>query len=394
MKKTLTISSMAIACLALAVGLVLVPKAHAAAPSQTAQSIMVDGNFNSTAYQISGTTTWTFHRDCAEADYTASAGVWDGNTPTCTGGGSGGVNCLPANQPTPPPAPPADPHGPDSIEHHAQQDRCTFFCGGTLDGWNYTNTQTVNGLNGHGNWTFTYNYSVTTIGSVDPATCWTCEQTGGSVDVKFCGFVAGESFLKKGRDNTGWDKKYSFTLTEPDPITGLPVSRVTNVTVTLQRSTDAGLTWFDVQGPLALDTSNIVSCGKPTDSVGGTFCDNAGTPVDYPYSGNAGVAGNAAVYGYLHYPGAMAAALTNDIMSGIAPSQDNFPNNNNNLCAYSQTAPFFAEFSGLTDAGMYQLHITGTVKGNAGIADQQFNVTGGGTIIGGCPDCAPACTQP
>ena len=54
-------------------------------------------------------------------------------------------------------------------------------------------------------------------------------------------------------------KKYSFTLTEPDPITGLPVSRVTNVMATLQRSTDGGITWFDVQGPFAPDTSNIVS---------------------------------------------------------------------------------------------------------------------------------------
>ncbi len=107
------------------------------------------------------------------------------------------------------------------FEHHAQQDRCTFFCGGTLEGWNYTNTATVNGLNGHGNWTFTYNYNVATIGSVGEATCWSCDQSGGgAVDVKFCGFVAGESFLKKARDNSGWDKKYSFTLTEPDPITG------------------------------------------------------------------------------------------------------------------------------------------------------------------------------
>src|SRR6266566_3012025 len=132
MKKTLIISSMALGCLTLAVGLVLVPKVHAAGSgsSQTAQSIMVNMTPNSNAFQITGTTTWTFDRDCAEADYTASAGVWNGNTPTCTGNAG---DCAPTNQPTPPPAPPVDPHGPDSIEHHAQQDRCTFFCGGTLD---------------------------------------------------------------------------------------------------------------------------------------------------------------------------------------------------------------------------------------------------------------------
>ena len=168
MKKSFIISSLTVGCLALALGLVLAPKLHAAAPnsSQTAQSIMVDMTPNSNAFQITGTTTWTFDRDCAEADYTGSAGVWNGNTPTCVGNAT---NCAAGNQPPAPPAPPIDPHGPNSTEHHAQQDRCTFFCGGTLDGWNYTNTEMVNGLNGHGNWTFTYNYNVTTVGSVNEA---------------------------------------------------------------------------------------------------------------------------------------------------------------------------------------------------------------------------------
>jgi hypothetical protein len=392
MKKSLIISSMAVGCLALVVGLVLAPKLYAASggSSQTAQSIMVSMTPDSNAFQISGTTTWTFDRDCAEADYTASAGGWDGNTPTCTGNTT---NCAPANQPTPPPAPPVDPHGPNSIEHHAQQDRCTFFCGGTLDGWNYTNTQTVDGLNGHGNWTFTYNYTVTTVGSVGEATCWTCDQSGGgAVDVKFCGFVAGESFLKKARDNSGWDKKYSFTLTAPDPITGLPVSRVTNVMATLQASTDMGTTWNDVQGPFALDTSSIVSCGRPNDLA--TFCDNAGIPTDYVYDANAGFGGNVAAVGnFLHssISGHLAPDLTNNIMSGVPPSPDNFPNNNNNLCPYSETAPFSVDFPGITQAGNYRVHVTGTVKGNAGVADQTFSVTGGGTVIGGCDGCTPVC---
>ena len=198
-----------------------------------------------------------------------------------------------------PPAPPIDPHGPNSVEHHAQQDRCTFFCGGTLDGWNYTNTATVDGLNGHGNWTFTYNYNVTTVGSVNEAIAGPATSPVAGPWTKFCGFVAGESFLKKARDNSGWDKKYSFTLTEPDPITGLPVSRVTNVMATLQMSTDMGTTWNDVQGPFALDTSSIVSCGRPNDLT--TFCDNAGTPTDYIYDANAGFGGNVAAIGnYLH----------------------------------------------------------------------------------------------
>ena len=51
-------------------------------------------------------------------------------------------------------------------------------------------------------------------------------------------------------------------------------------------------------------------------------------------------------------------------------SPDNFPNNNNNLCPYSETAPFFVDFPGITQAGNYRVHVTGTVKGNAAVADQ------------------------
>jgi hypothetical protein len=78
-------------------------------------------------------------------------------------------------------------------------------------------------------------------------------------------------------------------------------------------------------------------------------------------------------------------------MSGVPPSPDNFPNNNNNLCPYSETAPFSVDFPGITQAGNYRVHVTGTVKGNAGVADQTFSVTGGGTVIGGCDGCTPVC---
>jgi hypothetical protein len=205
------------------------------------------------------------------------------------------------------------------------------------------------------------------------------------VDIAFCGFVAGESFLKKSRDNSGWTTKYSFSLTEPDPITGLPASRVTNVMATLQKSDDGGNTWTDVQGPVALDTSTIVSCGKQTDSA--AFCDGLGPVVDYLYYGNAGCAGNSAVFSFLHATcSARLAALTNDILS-LAP--DDFPNNNNNLCTYSQTAPFHVEFPDIAEGGDYRVHVTGTVKGNSAIADQTFTVNSSGNVtVNGCdPEC-------
>ena len=72
MKKSFIISSMALGCLALALG--LAPKIHAASggSSQTAQSIMVNMTPNSGAFVIGGSTTWTYThpvRTCAADHY-------------------------------------------------------------------------------------------------------------------------------------------------------------------------------------------------------------------------------------------------------------------------------------------------------------------------------------
>ena len=70
------------------------------AQTQTAQSIMVDLEYDSPAYQIEGTLTWTYQRDtCAVPSYTAHPGVWNGAAPTCIGSV---VNCAPGNQPSVP----------------------------------------------------------------------------------------------------------------------------------------------------------------------------------------------------------------------------------------------------------------------------------------------------
>jgi len=106
MKKTLIIPSMAIGCLALAVGLVLAPKVHAASggSSKTAQSVMVQTNLSNSAFEIVGDT--TYHWDpkdsdaCAEGYYHAADGVWDGNTPDCSGSAA---NSAESNQPPVPP---------------------------------------------------------------------------------------------------------------------------------------------------------------------------------------------------------------------------------------------------------------------------------------------------
>lgn len=396
---------MALACLALAVGLVLAPKINAASggSSQTAQSIMVSMTPNSGAFVIGGSTTWTYThpvRTCAGDHYTT---VQTGPVITCSGSG-----CL---VPPPAPPPPGDTPGHlNSFLNSSQAVKCAFFCGGDLptDANQRSVNVNINSGTNKGHWTFTWTYTLTPTGPVDPQTCYTCEETGGggSVDVKFCGFIAGESFLLKNGGGTTWNKKYSFTLTDPDPITGLPVSRVSNVMATLQNSTDGGTTWNDVagQGPFALDTSNIVHCGRPTDSVGGTFCDLGGPVVDYFYDANAGTGGNSpSIFNYLHSSGVgmpvgpayLAPDYTDNIMSGTLPSPDNFAGNDHNLCNYSDTAPFHVEFLGITQAGNYRVHLTGTVKGNSAVANQTFDVNsgGGGTVtVNGCND--PMCPIP
>lgn len=354
MKKTLIISSLALGCLALAASLVLAPKVQAA-PSQTAQSVMVNTSFDSGAYVIEGTITWTFDKDCAEANYTASAGVWDGNEPTCSGSNA---NCASTNKPAVPPAPAVPSTGPDSIKNHAQDDHCTYFCGGTLSGWAYTDTSTVNGLNGKGNWTFTYNYSSSpNTATVDAHTCWTSEETGGTVDVGFSGFISSESYLKQ----TSRDK-YSFTLTEPDGLGGT-LSRVQNVSAQLQKFD--GTNWNNVGDPIAYGTLPVTA-----------------TAADYEYFGNGGVFGNSAVYSALHATGGGKAATN---VSAIL-LEDNFANNDNDLVNGNvHEADYNGSFPGISEAGDYRVQVSGTIKGNAGAVGQQFSVTSSQLVIGGCP---------
>jgi hypothetical protein len=81
---------------------VLVPKAHAASggSSKTAQSVMVQTNLSTGAFEIVGDTTYNWDPQdsdaCAEGYYHACDGVWDGNGPDCNGSGP---NCDPSNQP-------------------------------------------------------------------------------------------------------------------------------------------------------------------------------------------------------------------------------------------------------------------------------------------------------
>ncbi len=331
--------------------------------SQTAQSAMVDLQTDSNAYQIEGTITWTYHRDdCAVNSYN---NAWNGSAPTvsCTGGGQNGCQTAPSTPPAP------DPDG-NKLRQHAQAERCTFFCGGTLGSDSYAQDVAVIVNNPapqaeRGNWKFTYTYDIVPKGTeefpsaVAAHTCWTSEETGGTVNVLFDGFVSSESYLKQSNGRT----KYSFTLSD-----SLGASRVVNASAQLQKFD--GTNWADV--------GSAVLLGPASD---GTLPVTA-TTADYTYFGNVGVFGNSVVYNALHAPppGGRPATLVSAILL-----QDNFANNDNDLASGNvHEADFDSSFSGITEAGDYRIVLSGTIKGNAGTADQPFSVTSSQIVIGGC----------
>ncbi len=345
--------------------------------SQTAQDIMVSTNVDGAAYVINADTTWTFHRsDCAEAYY-EFVNTWDGEAPAyqgCTGPG------CEATPPSPPPAPSPNTFNASqqaaAIQNQAQGDKCIFFCGGDLGQDTYTKDASVTTGRGSTSATYTWRYTYIKVAPVDTmehpstvgeATCWTCSQTGGgTVDIDFSGFISSESFLKN--NNTG-TQKYSFTLMDNGN------SRVLNVSAQLQYSTDGSLgSYSNVGSPISYGTLPVTS-----------------TVDDYTYYGNAGVFGNNAVYGSLHADGGgKPAALVSAILTN---PPDNFAGNDNDLANGNvQEADFSGSFPGLSNAGYYQIVVTGSVKENsANGGAQNFTVTTSGTVIGGCPDCTPIC---
>jgi hypothetical protein len=355
----------------LAAGLTLAA-APAFAQSQTAQSAMIDVTLDQTAYQIEGTITWTFQRGTHNEPGTAMAAfsnaVLSGPTVTCSGSGT---NCDLANQPAAPVPPPADEV---KLQQHAQGQRCTFFFGGTLATGGYDRSSVINGVNGKGNWSFTWTYAITpTTAVVAAGTAWTSEETGGTVDVGFSGFVASESFLKQSAKS-----KYSFTMIEGG------VTRARNMFATLQVPDPNNVGgWLTVNTPVDLND---------VDTDGDTVLDGVAivaATVDFTYGANAGTFGNSAVFPALH-TGAAGAKVPNgvvNILTGASDGSpaDNFAGNNNDLASGNVHKALFASlFAGLTEDGSYRVLISGALKGNSSAGDLGFSIGSSLVQIGGC----------
>jgi hypothetical protein len=354
--------------LSVSVSLILLSYQSAFAQTQTAQSAMVDISLSSASFEIQGTSTWTFDRGVHQEPGTAMAGYTNlattGPSPVgCTGAGAGGVNCAAANAPTAEAIAAAQPLPNEIIlQQHAQGERCTFFLGGQLTSMSYSQTARIPGANGKGDWQYEWSYELVPVSSiVDPFTAWTSEETGGTVDVGFSGFVASESFMKQSTRN-----KYSFTMTDGG------ISRARGLSATLS-------------GPQggAIDLNNLDSDG---DTVNDAVVIVPATD-DFTYLGNGGVFGNATVFNALHAALQKSANSASNILNGVndnAPS-DNFAGNNGDLAAGNvHTAPFGGLFGGLTESGDYTISVSGVLKGNSSTASQDFSVTSNLITIGGC----------
>jgi hypothetical protein len=278
--------------------------ASASAQTQTAQSAMVALTPDNSAYEIAGTTTWTFNRgnhndvDLAGTAMSHYTNAWNGVAPTvtCAGGGSNG--CV-----TPPATPTAPAPLPLELQHRAQSDRCTFFSGGTLGTGTYSQVVQVKGDSGaqKGNWDCTYTYVITSSQAVAPETAWTSEETGGSVNLGFSGFVASESYQKQSNRH-----KYSFTMVDGG------ITRARNVSASLMNGS-ATLA--------SLDLDNV-------DTDLDTFNDGltvGGANVDFTYFANGGIFGNSTVFGALHAPARKDAnSVVNIVTGNDAAPADNF----------------------------------------------------------------------
>lgn len=356
-----------------------------AAPSQTAQSVMVSTTYNSNSYEIRPEITYSFNRGTHREPGTAMGyytnTLISGPVVSCTNGGKNDANCAAGNQPTTPTAP--DPYadtpqkGTLKLQQQAQRDNCTFFSGGTLTGTTFEQSVPVPGTNGNGNWKFTWTYEIAPNADydVDPATpgvqvaaftAWTSTQSGSlTVDVGFSGFVSSESYLKQNSTT-----KYSFTMIDSG------VTRARNVNATLESSFDNS-TWT----PLA--TMNLNNLDTDGDLINDALAVSP-TITDYEYYGNGGVFGNSAVYSSLH-AGTGSPMLVNAILTS-----DTFANNNNDLANGNvHQANYGGTWLGVPGdpngaALLYRTVITGTIKGNNGSGSQSFSVGSNPIVTNAC----------
>lgn len=339
-----------------ALALAALPGAGWAAPSRTAQGIMVNltagGDFiltQNNLYQFNVATAATYFTN-----------AWDGNAPTvtCTGPGCGTAPAAPAA-----PAPDASQVSGPSQQSACESNECVFFNGGTLTGLTYKQTAQIATGSGRtgATYTYTYTYDVTptTTDPVPALTAWDLVNTtgGSTATIDIGATIAGESVNVSATwpcpvNNTAPCGKDSFSLLENDGVT----SRVQNLSVTVTDNNNNGA---------------LLQSFTP----GSTLVFGQ----DFPYLSNAGSNGNVA---YL----IPALGATSPMSALSILNTDQFKGNDNGGVNGTDLAQAVMDsLQASLAVGSYTVNFTGVVKDNTGTTSTAFSVTQQIHIIGeGC----------
>ncbi|MDP1662161.1 MAG: hypothetical protein Q8L55_09630, partial [Phycisphaerales bacterium] len=191
------------------------------------------------------------------------------------------------------------------------------------------------------------------VGPFPALTGWTDVVTGSNtVEIPVEGFIAGESVTT---NRTGGSPKYSFTLIEKDAF-GFDQTRVLNVVAHLEQYNVGTDTWDEINSQAISQTIADIETG-----------------VDFFYSANGGVFGNAIAIPALKTD----MNASNILNSGALPGRSTW-----------QMHAAKSNFTGVpftvstTSGGSYRVRITGEIKGNSAVATQAFDVSVSLTTVG------------
>jgi hypothetical protein len=312
--------------------------------------------FSNTAsgnFVITGEAIYAYNNATAAAYFT---NVWNNSAPVRTCSGSP-TNCATSNAPLSAPAAPAA--DASKLNGKIGCNACNFWggialslsCGGPNT---YTQSVTINGQNGNGNWKyeFTYNIGFSATGDAynsTPAekTAWDLQSNDTiNADVGVTGFFAGQSTQLKNNGSGGWSFKASHTLLD-----SLGASRLVDATATIK------------------DELAVTVCTLPivTNIVPGQ---------EFTYLGNAGRNGTT---DNLFDNGITSNGTVNEIQDGVSTAlngkKDDFAGNNG---TGGDKAVIDSDSTGtcpISAEGNYTLHVTGALKGVSGSSSLPVSVS-------------------
>jgi hypothetical protein len=311
-------------------------------PTKTAQGIMIAfdksvddfGEVNTQIYKFNRSTGSTFFNN-----------LNTGLTVACSGSPT---DCGAANRPSNPAVP-----APSSsrAEDFAWTLRCLFLDGGSLTGTSFYNTDiTKNGLNGRGNWKFSFAFTISPlVATLDPMTAWDLfhesnPETGTPAAISIGALIAGESVIDSGKLGI----KYSFSLRNSDGS-----SRVNDLALSLDGTV--------IANPLSTIVENAP--GAKTGDAGA---------LDFIFTSNAATNGYTNLLSDGASPGNP--ALAKDARTIL--NTDSFAGNNDGgsdgrALALAVVDPIEVPAT----AGEHTLTLSGVVKGIDASASQTFTTT-------------------